>query len=253
MDDHDFRGSDVHGGEDVDQSMVHNTSHVNSSESASEKGGITPVNIRQLIHAEMPETNHFVIDCKTKKKRIEQVTLVAQIVKFTNEPEKRKLNLFLDDGTGRMSVILYAIDTEKKFEACGGVIENGLFLRIYGILNIDNRTGTRYIVGTGLSLIMDINEFTTHLLDVIVASLHSQYGSLVGKKVPKVQQQKTLEVSIYELVAKKPGISFHEVVSELNSDFDATIAAFQILFEGGNLGYAPNSTEQYVVANKLFY
>jgi len=255
----DFRGN----AEDPHESL--NTSaHAISSSEVKEKTSIVPVVIRQVITAESTGKKYTLNTISSSEpKKLDHITLVAQISKYNHDTTNR-LSLILDDSTGTINVILYNMNIERKF-ADG--IHSGLFVRIYGKVATDDRTGSRYIIGTSIRLVEDANEITTHLLDTIVSNLYQQHGPLPsntsenknqngatnqhtdGSAMQTDESYMSPDQLVYTVVRNNPGISFDEILSTTQINYDDIIPIFQRLFEGSHLTYTEGSESHYQIGN----
>ncbi|KAL9658642.1 hypothetical protein ABK040_006178 [Willaertia magna] len=143
---------------------------------------LTPVSIRSLItHAKQQEKNNS--DFFLFNQKLEQVTIVGQVIYCHYDKTKRKLTLQLDDCTGRITVINYNFDISSRFDSdmnnnsCEGIVV-GQFIRVFGKLNVDDKCAGIYLMSISLYPIIDLNELNVHYLDIIINSLHKQYGRL---------------------------------------------------------------------------
>ncbi|KAG2383187.1 hypothetical protein C9374_004524 [Naegleria lovaniensis] len=230
---------------DHDGSDVHNTSGHNLGGQQQEKEPLTviPLNIRQVICSKAVSLTKFSLNISDapKQKIIDQITVVGQVIKSTKKAPNR-LDLFIDDGTGRICVRFYF--DFKKFE-----VEPNMFVRVFGSIGCDDKTTARYILGANMSYISDFNEFTTHMLDSIVAHLHYQYGPL-PKGTREVQNQmhaahpsEDMISIVYGYIAQNGEVSFDDLVQAFGES--NVIPALEKLFEGVHVEYVPGANDRY--------
>ncbi|KAF0984737.1 hypothetical protein FDP41_000636 [Naegleria fowleri] len=230
-----------------DGSDPHNTSGHNLGQQAPEKEPLTviPLNIRQVISCPAVSLTKFSLNIPNapKQKILDQITVVGQVIKFHKTAQNR-MDLFIDDGTGRICVRCY-LDF-KKFE-----IEPNMFVRVFGSIACDDKTGTRYILGANMSYVSDFNEFTTHLLDCIVAHLHYQFGPLSKQGTREahnhtsIQQPEDIIPIVYDLIVQHGDISFEDLLQASGVGYENLVSALEKLFGASHVEAVPGTHDRY--------
>ncbi|XP_063229736.1 replication protein A 32 kDa subunit [Bacillus rossius redtenbacheri] len=124
---------------------------------------IVPVTIRQLL--ESSDDDHL----RLASKYVHMVTLVGVVRSVSSD--SMKVTYMLDDDTGTISVHNW-IDTDGGTQDSSPRVEENCYYRVFGTLR--TQSGQRHVTLFKILPITDLNELTTHLLEVINCSLQAE-------------------------------------------------------------------------------
>ncbi|RPA82816.1 replication protein A, subunit RPA32 [Ascobolus immersus RN42] len=127
---------------------------------------LRPVTIKQLNDAEQPIENDFRID----DVEVTHVTFIGQIRNIS--PQPTNILYKMDDGTGTIEVKQW-INPEAEAPK-NPELEEGRYARVTGALKPAG--GKRFVAGTTLRLVTDMNEINYHFLEAVAVHLHYTRG-----------------------------------------------------------------------------
>eukprot|EP00457_Paulinella_chromatophora_P009786 gb/GEZN01009860.1/.p1 GENE.gb/GEZN01009860.1/~~gb/GEZN01009860.1/.p1 ORF type:complete len:318 (-),score=59.93 gb/GEZN01009860.1/:229-1182(-) len=132
-----------------------------------EQQSLLAVTISQLKKAEQRESK-YVIDGK----EISQITFVGLVVSM--DMQSTNINYMIDDGTGMLTVRVYIDQDEQDPQQ----FQQDQYVRVVG--NLRSLNGEMSVVAFQLTKVVDHNEITFHLLEVIHSHLYNTRGPLAG-------------------------------------------------------------------------
>ncbi|CAJ1083545.1 replication protein A 32 kDa subunit-like [Xyrichtys novacula] len=185
---------------------------------------ILPCTVSQLLSASPVSKDSFAF-CDLGLNQVSVVGIIRR-----HAPFKSNIQYSVDDMTGPpLNVKQWINSEESSIHGCGAPMSPGTYVKVIG--NLRNSRGQRTLLVMNIRSIEDLNEITSHMLEVVQAHMHI-FGKAYDVNMNITAAGPSTKVPGNSSIGEYPEDIFPNDVTEVQDKVYSVIRKFSVQHEG---------------------